>query len=68
MRVATTAPGPIIVIPARTGFGGYRLHDLSGPPHPTGWYRDRMTASQRAADLNVERRAERESSGAHPPE
>ncbi len=47
-------PGPIIVIPARTGYGGFRLYDLRGEPHPPGWYKDREMAQAVARLLNAE--------------
>ncbi len=52
-----TAPppsGPIIAVPARTGYGGFRLHDRRGDPHPTSWYRDREMAQAAARALNAE--------------
>ncbi len=51
---STPRPGPIIVVPARTGYGGFRLYDLRGEPHPTGWYRDREMAQGVARLLNAE--------------
>ncbi len=55
---STGQPGPIIVVPARTGYGGFRLHDLRGEPHPTGWNKDREMAKGVADQLNAEAAAE----------
>ncbi len=54
VNTSTAQPGPIIVVPARTGYGGFRLYDLRGESHPTGWYRDREMAQGVAKLLNAE--------------
>ncbi len=61
----TPEPGPFIVIPARTGYGGFRVYDRRGEPQPTGWYKDRAMAQGIARRMNTEAATE---SGSPPAE